>query len=32
MRCHVPYGYGPRLLAEMGFGATTCPMALDLAS
>jgi hypothetical protein len=26
------YGLGPRLLAEVGFGAATCPMASDLAS
>jgi hypothetical protein len=31
-RCHVSYGFGPRLSAEMGSGATTCPMAPDLTS
>jgi hypothetical protein len=31
-RCHVPYGSGPRLPAEVDSSAATCPMALDLAS
>jgi hypothetical protein len=31
-RCHMPYVSGPRLSAEMGSGAATCPMARDLAS
>jgi hypothetical protein len=30
--CHVSYGSGPRLQAEVGSGATMCPMAPDLAS
>jgi hypothetical protein len=30
--CHVTYGSGPRFLAEVGSGAVTCPMSLDLAS
>jgi hypothetical protein len=30
--CRMPYDSGPRLSAEIGFGAATCPIALDLAS
>jgi hypothetical protein len=30
--CHMSYGFGSRLSAEVGSSATTCPMALDLAS
>jgi hypothetical protein len=32
MSCHVPYGSGPHLPAEMGSDAATCPIAPDLAS
>jgi hypothetical protein len=32
IRCHMPYDSGPRLPVEMGFGAATCPMTLDLTS
>jgi hypothetical protein len=28
--CDVPYGTRPRPLTEVGSGAATCPMALDL--
>jgi hypothetical protein len=28
-RCHMSYGFGPRLLAEVGSSTTTCPTALD---
>jgi hypothetical protein len=28
-RCHVPYGSGPRLPAEMGCNVVTCPIAPD---
>jgi hypothetical protein len=31
MRCHMPYGSGPHLPAEMDSGAATCPIALELA-
>jgi hypothetical protein len=31
-RCHVTYGSGPCLPAELGSGAAMCPMALDLTS
>jgi hypothetical protein len=31
-RCHVSYGSGPCLLAEVGSNAATCPMATDLTS
>jgi hypothetical protein len=30
--CHMPYGSGPRLPAEVDSGAGTCPMAPDLTS
>jgi hypothetical protein len=30
--CHVPYGSGPHLPAEVGSGTAMCPMAPDLAS
>jgi hypothetical protein len=30
--CHVPYGSGPHLSAEMGSGAAACPATPDLAS
>jgi hypothetical protein len=30
--CHVPHGFGPRLSAQEGSGATTCPAAPDPAS
>jgi hypothetical protein len=32
MRRHLPYSTGPYLLAKVGSEATTCLMALDLAS
>jgi hypothetical protein len=31
-RCNMSYGSGPRLPAEVGSGAATCPMAPNLAS
>jgi hypothetical protein len=32
MRCRVPYSSGPRLPAEMGSSAATCPMASNITS